>query len=95
MDELCGLIGSSFRKRARPISETAWGRDPFALGAYSYARPGRQGCRAALARPVENRIFFAGEATHETSFSTAHGARGSGERAAKELLGALGRITAV
>jgi len=36
-------------------------------------------------------LFFAGEATSPTFFTTAHGARDSGERAAQEVLAALGR----
>ena len=42
--------------------------------------------RAVLAAPVDGRLFFAGEATSPNFFSTAHGARDSGERAARELL---------
>jgi monoamine oxidase len=90
LEELCGLLGTSFRNRARAISDTAWGADPFARGSYSYARPGRQACREVLAAPVENRIFFAGEACSVNRFSTAHGARDTGERAAREVLAALG-----
>jgi monoamine oxidase len=51
--------------------------------------PGHAGDRAILAALVDNRLFFAGEATSPNFFSTAHGARDSGERAAKEVL-ALG-----
>ena len=39
-----------------------------------------------LARAVGGRLFFAGEATSPNFFSTAHGARDSGERAAREAL---------
>jgi monoamine oxidase len=42
-----------------------------------------------LAAPVDGRLFFAGEATSSNFFSTAHGARDSGERAAGEVLVAL------
>jgi monoamine oxidase len=48
--------------------------------------PGCADCRAVLAAPVESRLFFAGEATSPNFFSTAHGARDSGERAAREVL---------
>jgi len=41
-----------------------------------------------LAAPVDGRLFFAGEATSPEFFSTAHGARDSGERAAEEVLAA-------
>jgi monoamine oxidase len=44
-----------------------------------------------LALPFEQRLFFAGEATHTDDFSTAHGAYDSGLRAAEEAIAALAR----
>src|SRR5262249_50814692 len=46
--------------------------------------------RAALAEPVRDRIFFAGEATHETLWGTVGGAWASGERAADAAIRKLG-----
>lgn len=54
-------------------------------GAYSHALPGRAAARQVLARPFDKRIFFAGEATNATDFSTAHGAHDSGVRAAEVM----------
>ena len=82
-------MGSEFRRRLHPLGETAWAHDPWALGAYSHALPGHMGDRPILAAPVENRIFFAGEATHPTFYSTVHGAWESGVRAADDALAAL------
>lgn len=59
-----------------------WSEDPAIRGAYSCARPGRAEERAALARPVGNRVFFAGEACSRDFFSTAHGALMNGVEAA-------------
>ncbi len=89
LDELSELLGSSFRRRAQPLAETEWGRDRWALGAYSHALPGHAAARAALAAPVAERLFFAGEATHPFFFSTVHGAWESGLRAAHEVLAVL------
>ncbi|MBN8942273.1 MAG: FAD-dependent oxidoreductase [Rhizobiales bacterium] len=89
LDELRGLMGSDFVKRLTPIAETGWLRDPWALGAYSHALPMHSGARAVLAAPTDDRLFWAGEATHPTVFSTAHGAWASGQRAAEEVLAAL------
>ena len=75
------------------MAETGWASDPWALGAYSHALPGCAPARQVLAAPVEDRLFFAGEATSKTAFSTAHGAWESGLRAADEVLLAL-RVTA-
>ena len=91
IDELVRLLGSDMRRRLTPLAATAWGADPFSLGSYSHALPGRAGDRAVLAAPVEDRIFFAGEATSPNYFSTVHGAWISGEAAAEAALIALTR----
>jgi monoamine oxidase len=88
IDEVVALLGSDFRRRLSPLAESRWAHDPFAQGAYSAARPGHASARAALAAPVDGRLFFAGEATSPHFFSTAHGARDSGERAANEVVAA-------
>ena len=89
-EELVDLMGSDIRRRLTPLGETGWKSDPFSRGAYSHALPGCAGARAELARPIDDRLFFAGEATSPNSYSTAHGAWESGERAAAEVLAVLG-----
>jgi monoamine oxidase len=86
IDEIAALLGSDFRRKLRPLAESRWAHDPFARGSYSHALPGHAGARAVLAAPVDGRLFFAGEATSPNFFSTAHGARDSGERAAREVM---------
>ena len=88
IDEIAGFLGNDFRRKLRPLTESRWAHDPFARGSYSHALPGHAGKRAVLAAPVDGRLFFAGEATSPHFFSTAHGARDSGERAAREILAA-------
>ena len=89
IDEIVALLGSDYRRRLKPLAESRWAHDPFARGSYSHALPGHAGARAVLAAPVDGRLFFAGEATSPNFFSTAHGARDSGERAAGEVMGAI------
>jgi monoamine oxidase len=63
-----------------------WAQDPFSLGAYTYARVGAWDAPARLAEPVDDTIFFAGEATAgEGELGTVHGAIQSGQRAAKAI----------
>jgi monoamine oxidase len=88
IDQIVALLGSDFRRKLKPLAESRWAHDPFARGAYSHALPGHAGDRAVLAAPVDGRLFFAGEATSPNFFSTAHGARDSGERAAREIIAA-------
>lgn len=90
IEELVGLMGSDFRGKLTPLTETRWQAEPFSRGAYSHALPGQADARGRLARPVEDRIFFAGEAVSPHAYSTSHGAWQAGERAAGEALAGLG-----
>ncbi len=66
-----------------------WDHDPWIRGCYAAANPGHADARAVLARPVEDRLFFAGEATHDRFMGDVHGAHLSGEAAAEAALAAL------
>jgi monoamine oxidase len=64
-----------------------WQADPFSRGAYSYAAVGGIGAAQALAAPVAETLYFAGEATNFEGYNgTVHGAIASGHRAAQEVL---------
>jgi monoamine oxidase len=89
IDEIAALLGNDYRRILKPLAQSRWAHDPFARGSYSHALPGHAGDRAVLAAPVDGRLFFAGEATSPNFFSTAHGARDSGERAAGEAVASL------
>lgn len=67
-----------------------WQTDPFSVGAYSYAKVGADGAQQALGAPIENTLFFAGEATDVSGHNgTVHGAMASGYRAAMDILQTL------
>ena len=89
IDQIAALFGSGVRGKLRPLVASSWCRMTHIGGAYSYAVPGQAAARDALARPFEQRLFFAGEATNTRDFSTAHGAHDSGVRAAEEAIAAL------
>jgi monoamine oxidase len=89
IDQLSALFGASVRRNLHPLVASSWSRSTRVGGAYSYALPGHAGERGMLARPCEQRVFFAGEATSAADFSTAHGAHDSGARAADEVLSVL------
>jgi monoamine oxidase len=86
--ELVGLLGNDFARRIKPLHLHRWGSDPLARGSYSYALPGKADCRAALAAPVDDRLFFAGEACSTNDYSTAHGAYLTGVAAADQAIAA-------
>ena len=65
---------------------TSWSSDPFSRGAHVYLPLGAMYAQLdALAAPLENRLFFAGEATSRQHPGTAHGAWLSGLREAERI----------
>ena len=84
--KLKSAFGSEITKHASAQIVTAWRGDPWVKGAYSGAIPGQAHQRAELARPLDDRVFFAGEATSEEFFATAHGAYLSGIAAAETMV---------
>lgn len=88
-EELVGHFGASIRSRLVPVCASAWASEPHFGGSYAYAKPGAANCRGILAAPIENRIFFAGEACSPQKFTTAHGAYETGVAAAEAALVSL------
>jgi monoamine oxidase len=65
---------------------TRWGRDPFAFGSYSHIPPFASGeDYDTLFEPVDDVLYFAGEATSREYPATVHGAYLSGVAAADEI----------
>jgi monoamine oxidase len=65
---------------------TRWHSDPYSYGSYSYIKVGSDGsAHYTLAQPVNERLFFAGEATNQQFPGSVHGAYLSGLRVAKEV----------
>ncbi len=65
---------------------TRWGKDPFSFGAYSHIPPFASGDDYdALFEPVDDVLYFAGEATSREYPATQHGAYLSGVAAAEEI----------
>jgi monoamine oxidase len=84
------LPTSNARKRVQWSTLRDWIRDPYALGSYSYTKPGGTTQRSVLATPIDDTLFFAGEATQPAPhYQTVHGAYLSGRRAAREILASL------
>jgi monoamine oxidase len=83
---LAELYGADIKKAVGKTQATRWATEPWALGAFSAAAPGGQPGRRTLMESVRERLFFAGEAVHETLWGTVGGAWESGERAADAAL---------
>ena len=73
-EKLKKLFGADILKHVTGSTVTAWQSDPWVKGAYSAAQPGQFHQRARLGEPLDDRLFFAGEATSSDFYCTAHGA---------------------
>jgi monoamine oxidase len=91
--ELARQLGLTRRRLASMVVATFhhdWSADPFSRGAYSYALVGGAGAATRLSRTVQGTLHFAGEATAGADSGTVEGALKSGQRAARQVLRAVG-----
>lgn len=89
--QLLAELDSIFNGQATATFQDArimdWQKAPYVLGAYSFSSLGIGNKRQALATSVNERLFFAGEATNtEGHFQTVHGALETGEREFERIL---------
>jgi len=87
--QVAEVFGNDIRKSVTRSIVTAWTTDPWTRGSYSCALPDHAHQRVELARPLEDRLFFAGEATTVGDHASCHGAYRSGIRAAQEIVEAV------
>ena len=84
LDGIKSMLGNDVENRFLKGFATACGKIPLFDGAYSAVRPGKSGARAILGRTLAEKLFFAGEATHETQASTVNGGLESGRDSANQ-----------
>jgi len=92
LGELDEVFGSRSASRCFESAFVAdWGAEPYVRGLYSYpTTKTRHSDREALARPLDGKLFFAGEATNTAGHGgTVHGAMETGWRAAREVIAAF------
>lgn len=85
-DLLVSMLGNDARRHILRGHLAGWWTDPFAHGSYSIAAPGHMAAREALAEPVGERLWFAGEATAGAGAMTVGGATLEGQRAARAIV---------
>jgi len=84
VDRIADIFGNDIRQSVGRSIVTAWVADPWTLGSYASALPGQYHQRESLPLAVDNKLFFAGEATARAN-GTCSGAYWSGVRAAREV----------
>ncbi len=87
--ELRAMFGADVDKHIIKGDFTDWANDPWVLGGYAAERPGQHGARAALAEPISERLFLAGEALAGAYAMTCGGANMSGSKVARNVIQAL------
>ncbi len=96
--EVFGVLRKMFGAKLPPASKmvmSRWSWNMTARGAYSYLPVGVSADEFdALAEPVADRVFFAGEATIRKHPGTVHGAYLSGLREAERIAARVGKQTA-
>jgi len=90
LDAALTSVRAVFRDAGDPAAVYVqdWQSDRFSRGGYSYVLVGGGGAREALAEPLRDTLYFAGEATDLDEAGTVAGALRSGFRAAREILSA-------
>jgi len=88
--ELKKILGSKGVPKLKRAVASRWSRDRHVLGAWSVAKPGFGSKRAYLRNIIGERLHFAGEASHRNMYTTCHGARLSGEEAARKIVRKIG-----
>ena len=87
---LTATFGSNAKGLVKKSAATRWGESPLIGGAFSVASPGQADARRTLMSPLRDRVWFAGEASHETLWGTVNGAWDSGTRAAEAAIRVVG-----
>lgn len=72
--QLRHLLGEAVSLEPQRHVVTAWDGDAWTRGSYSYAKPGMAAQRDQLRESLDDKVFFAGEATSKEHFATVHGA---------------------
>jgi monoamine oxidase len=85
LGEVVKMVGSKARDRFVRGYLTDWAQNPWTYGAYTAAAPGHHSARADLARPIANRLFFAGEAVATPYYQLCGGAFLSGDAVARDV----------
>jgi monoamine oxidase len=87
---LVAMYGSAILKEIQAEACTRWRSEPWIRGAYAGAQPGKAHLRKDLATPVDDRLYFAGEAVSPDMYSTIHGAHLSGISAVESAAKVIG-----
>lgn len=98
LEDLASGLGSAVKHLVVHARHFTWADDPWAYGSYSYPTVDMEDTRDVLQTPIEDTLFYCGEATNTRGHpGVAHGALEEGKRVAREIIaleGSRGRVQA-
>jgi monoamine oxidase len=89
IDWISSLFGTRAKKAVLRVHAMSWKKDPWTLGAFSSAPTGAQEARKTLSEPLNDVVWLAGEAVHQSFWGTVGGAWQNGERTADAVIARL------
>ena len=89
LDRLRSDFGNDISRTFVKGAASSWATNPLTQGAYASASPGAYAMRKVLREPVDDKVFFAGEACHPTMWASVAGAHLSGHDVALEVMATI------
>lgn len=89
LEKLERIYGPEVRDHVTDVAMTNWRKDPWQLGSFTATKPGAARQREKLRAPVDDTLFFAGEAQSMRWGGMLPGAYLTGKQAADEIVTAL------
>ncbi|MDO8624431.1 MAG: NAD(P)/FAD-dependent oxidoreductase [bacterium] len=90
IEDVADALGNNIKKQILAARHFTWSDDPYALGSYSYSPLYMGSAREELRVPIENTLYYTGEAVNEVGHvGTVHGAIEAGRDTADKILGSI------
>lgn len=87
VEELSRALGRAIRNKIAAVRHFTWSDDPYAMGSYSYPAIGMGSACRTLRKPIEDTVYYTGEAANDQGHSaTVHGAIEAGRMTAAQIL---------
>ena len=91
IEQLSEIFDTNIKRLVTKADATSWATNRFTKGSYASAAAGCFRYREILRRPIADKIFFAGEACHESMWASVAGAIASGVQTAHESARIVGK----
>lgn len=89
LNELVRLVGSDARKHFKGGFASDWADNPNVLGAYGVVKPGAFNARREIGKPIDDKLFFGGEAAAGALVQLVNGAYENGRANAQQIVALL------